>query len=48
MGLSDRILEIIRDNGLNQRKFAKSLNLSEGFISRLLKVEADYQIQRLC
>jgi transcriptional regulator with XRE-family HTH domain len=37
MGLSERILEIIKDNHLNQKEFAKSLNVTQGFISRLLK-----------
>ncbi|MDR1931684.1 MAG: helix-turn-helix domain-containing protein [Spirochaetales bacterium] len=36
MSLSDRIRLIIRERGLNQRKFAESVYVTEGYISRLL------------
>jgi transcriptional regulator with XRE-family HTH domain len=39
MALSDRIREIINESGLNQKKFAKSIGVSDSFISKVLRDE---------
>jgi transcriptional regulator with XRE-family HTH domain len=40
MALSDRIRVIIKESGLNQKKFAKSLNVTDSYISKLLRDES--------
>lgn len=40
MNLSDRIRLIISENGLKQKEFAKSINVTESYISKLLKGES--------
>jgi transcriptional regulator with XRE-family HTH domain len=40
MALSDRIREIIQESGLNQKEFAQSLNVSDSYISKLLRDES--------
>lgn len=37
MSLSDRIKFILEKSGLNQKKFAERIDVSDGFISKLLK-----------
>jgi transcriptional regulator with XRE-family HTH domain len=37
MAISDRILIILGERKLNQRQFAKSIYVTEGYVSRLLK-----------
>ena len=37
MALSERILIILKENHLNQKKFAESIYATEGYVSRLLK-----------
>lgn len=38
--MSDRIRLIISENGLKQKEFAKSINVTESYISKLLKGES--------
>lgn len=38
--LSNRVLQIISENGLKQKEFAKSINVTESYISKLLKGES--------
>jgi Plasmid maintenance system antidote protein len=40
MNLSDRIRSIISENGLKQKEFAKSINVTESYISKLLRGES--------
>ena len=40
MALSDRMRVIIRESGLNQKEFAKSLNVTDSYISKLLRDES--------
>lgn len=40
MDLSDRIRYIISENGLKQKEFAKSINVTESYISKLLRGES--------
>lgn len=40
MDLSDRIRCIISENGLKQKEFAKSINVTESYISKLLRSES--------
>lgn len=40
MNLSDRIRLIISENGLKQKEFAKSINVTESYISKLLRGES--------
>ena len=40
MDLSDRIRCIISENGLKQKEFAKSINVTESYISKLLRGES--------
>ncbi|MDR0878260.1 MAG: helix-turn-helix domain-containing protein [Treponema sp.] len=37
MALSDRISTILKENGFNQKQFAESVFVTEGYVSRLLK-----------
>ena len=37
MTLSDRICAILREQNLNQRQFAESIFVTEGYVSRVLK-----------
>lgn len=37
MSLSDRIRIIISENGLSQKEFAKSINVTESYISKLIR-----------
>jgi transcriptional regulator with XRE-family HTH domain len=37
MALSDQILTILKEKGLNQKQFAESIFATEGYVSRLLK-----------
>jgi transcriptional regulator with XRE-family HTH domain len=39
MALSDRIREIINEIGLNQKKFAQAIGVSDSFISKILRDE---------
>jgi transcriptional regulator with XRE-family HTH domain len=39
MALSDRIREIIKESGLNQKKFAKAIGVTDSFISKILRDE---------
>jgi transcriptional regulator with XRE-family HTH domain len=40
MALSDRMRVIITESGLNQKEFAKSLNVTDSYISKLLRDES--------
>lgn len=40
MNLSNRIKLIISENGLKQKEFAKSINVTESYISKLLRGES--------
>jgi transcriptional regulator with XRE-family HTH domain len=40
MALSDRMKTIIRECGLNQKEFARSIDVTDSFISKLLKNES--------
>jgi transcriptional regulator with XRE-family HTH domain len=40
MALSDRMREIIQESGLNQKEFAQSLNVTDSYISKLLRNES--------
>lgn len=40
MNLSDRIRLIISENSLKQKEFAKSINVTESYISKLLRDES--------
>lgn len=40
MNLSDRIRLIIKENNLRQKEFAKSINVTESYISKLLRGES--------
>ncbi len=40
MNLSNRIKLIISENGLKQKEFAKSINVTESYISKLLRDES--------
>ena len=40
MKLSDRIRLIISENGLKQKEFAQSLQVTESYISKLLRDES--------
>lgn len=40
MNLSDRVRLIITENGLKQKEFAKSINVTESYISKLLRGES--------
>lgn len=40
MELSDRIRTIISENSLKQKEFAKSINVTESYISKLLRGES--------
>ncbi|AUO19893.1 helix-turn-helix domain-containing protein [Monoglobus pectinilyticus] len=40
MNLSDRIKIIISENSLKQKEFAKSINVTESYISKLLRGES--------
>lgn len=40
MNLSNRIRLILSENGLKQKEFAKSINVTESYISKLLKGES--------
>lgn len=40
MNLSDRIRLIISENSLKQKEFAKSINVTESYISKLLRGES--------
>lgn len=40
MGLPNRIKLIISENGLKQKEFAKSINVTESYISKLLRGES--------
>jgi plasmid maintenance system antidote protein VapI len=40
MALSDRMKTIIRECGLNQKEFAKSIDVTDSFISKLLRDES--------
>jgi transcriptional regulator with XRE-family HTH domain len=40
MALSDRARVIIQECGLNQKEFAKSINVTDSFISKLLRGES--------
>jgi len=40
MALSDRIRKIINERGLKQKTFAKSINVTDSFISKLLRDES--------
>lgn len=40
MNLSDRIRLIISENSLKQKEFAKSINVTESYISKLLRRES--------
>ncbi|MDR2483893.1 MAG: helix-turn-helix domain-containing protein [Treponema sp.] len=37
MDLSDRIRNIIKESGLNQKEFAKKINVTDSYISKLLR-----------
>ena len=39
MALSDRIRMIIRESGLKQKEFAKSINVTDSYISKLVRDE---------
>jgi transcriptional regulator with XRE-family HTH domain len=39
MALSDRIREIIKESGLNQKKFAKAIGVTDSFVSKILRDE---------
>jgi transcriptional regulator with XRE-family HTH domain len=40
MALSDRMKTIIQESGLNQKEFARSIDVTDSFISKLLKSES--------
>lgn len=40
MNLSDRVRIIIEENNLKQKEFAKSINVTESYISKLLRGES--------
>lgn len=40
MDLSDRIRLMISENGLKQKEFSKSINVTESYISKLIKGES--------
>ena len=40
INLSDRIKLIIKENSLKQKEFAKSINVTESYISKLLRNES--------
>lgn len=37
MDLAERIKFVIKESGLNQKQFAERINVSDGFVSKLLK-----------
>jgi transcriptional regulator with XRE-family HTH domain len=40
MALSDRMRVVINESGLNQKDFAKSINVTDSYISKLLRDES--------
>jgi transcriptional regulator with XRE-family HTH domain len=40
MALSDRVKVIIRESGMNQKEFARSINVTDSYISKLLRDES--------
>ena len=40
MGLPDRVKDILKESGLNQKNFAKKINVTDSYISKLLRGES--------